>query len=792
MVLGAALGAAAAPVLAAVERLPVIDEIMYHPPGDRDDLQYVELYNPGGSAVSLAGWSFNRGVNFVFPAGARLNPDAYLVICRNKAAFVKQYGADVPLAGEFTGRLSHRGEAVQLVDERGTVVDRVVYADREPWPNGADGHSASLERICPYVREAGAENWASSALPQSRRGAGTPGRRNDCFASNLPPVIASVQFEKPAPGRETHVTAEVGAADGVKSVSILWSVLGGAGQSAESEVVMLRSKGDERKGVYEGSIPAQSEGVVTRFRVKATGSEGPARLRPAPNDAHPTYSYATFLNTNGARIAFAYTVNAGASKQARGARVWAETPSQPEPARGDSAFVYVPPDGGEPLLFDYVAIRPRSGGFKVHFQKGRPFKEMTGINVILERSPRWVLSEPLSYELYRLAGVPAPLTEHLRVWVDGRLIGYQLMIEQPNKSFLSRQRRDSEGHLYKLVWQGHGVIGQHEKKTRVDEGHADLVRLIEDLQRTSGTKQWQVIRQNFNVEEIINYYAVSMCIQNWDGFWNNYYAYHDTGGTGKWEMYPWDEDKTWGDFDGTSAAYDWYDMPLTFGMNGSQPPGRDLLSAAGWGHGPHGGPSWWRRPGWFSGPQLANPEFRQRFLARLEEVCQTTFTEEKMLPLIDALEQRLEPDIPVRAQVLRHDPAQEVRTFHNDIQSLRNQVKNRRAYILSELSRNGGTPAGGVAAAPMAPRGSLVVWLWIIAGGVLVLMVALLAVLIIHAMRAPKRVPAQGTGLPPIIHQPRPPPLPPHLLAGRPPPLPPPLPGSSGPTGPEPALPKPQ
>src|SRR6185436_413473 len=32
----------------------VINEIMYHPPEDRDDLQYIELFNPGGAPVDLS------------------------------------------------------------------------------------------------------------------------------------------------------------------------------------------------------------------------------------------------------------------------------------------------------------------------------------------------------------------------------------------------------------------------------------------------------------------------------------------------------------------------------------------------------------------------------------------------------------------------------------------------------------------------------------------------------------------------------------------------------------------
>jgi spore coat protein CotH len=277
------------------------------------------------------------------------------------------------------------------------------------------------------------------------------------------------------------------------------------------------------------------------------------------------------------------------------------------------------------------------------------------------------------------------LTEHLRVWVDGRLRGYELLIEQPNKSFLARNQRDGTGALYKADWRGHGIVGQHETKTRLTEGHGDLVALIQKLDQRSGEAQWEFIRQNFNVEEFVNYYAVNMCIQNWDGFFNNYFTYHDTGGTGKWEIYPWDEDKTWGDYDGASPNYDWYEMPLTFGMTGDQPPRWKPFNGLSFGSGPHGGPNWWRHPGWFSGPILANAEFRQRFLARLQELCLTTFTEEKLMPIIDDMERRLTPEIPVRARALGQDAGQAMKTFQRHVQSFRNQVRNRRQFILNQL-----------------------------------------------------------------------------------------------------------
>src|SRR5260370_42233141 len=104
------------------------------------------------------------------------------------------------------------------------------------------------------------------------------------------------------------------------------------------------------------------------------------------------------------------------------------------------------------MTFDDVDVRRRKGGIKVHLKKEQSFKGMTGINVIFENSPRWLLSEPMAYELYRLAGVPACLTEHARLWVVGRLYGYHLLIENPRKAFCARNTCNVKCCLHKDYW----------------------------------------------------------------------------------------------------------------------------------------------------------------------------------------------------------------------------------------------------------------------------------------------------------------------------------------------------
>ncbi len=130
-------------------------------------------------------------------------------------------------------------------------------------------------------------------------------------------------------------------------------------------------------------------------------------------------------------------------------------------------------------------------------------------------------------------------------------------------------------------------------------------------------------------------------------------------------------------------------MPLTYAMRGDKPPS-DLKSF--FQRSPFGSSPWWRPPGWFSAPLLANPEFRKRFLARLNELCRATFTEQELFPVLDALEKRLEPEVRFRASSFGQNPNQAHSDLKRHIGSLRNQVINRRKFILAELAKTPPTP----------------------------------------------------------------------------------------------------
>src|SRR5688572_16800401 len=127
----------------------VINELMYHPPGEREDLQYIELFNGGTGTVDLSGWSFQKGVRFEFGAGLLLKAGDFAIVARDTNAFAKHYGGtNGVLLGNFGGKLSHSGETISLANRDGKLVDSVAYADGGAWPHGPDGYSPSLERIC--------------------------------------------------------------------------------------------------------------------------------------------------------------------------------------------------------------------------------------------------------------------------------------------------------------------------------------------------------------------------------------------------------------------------------------------------------------------------------------------------------------------------------------------------------------------------------------------------------------------------------------------------------------------
>src|SRR3954471_976267 len=94
----------------------VVSEIMYHPQSENSAQEYLELYNPGATAVDLSGWQITSGVAFTFPAGSTIGAGGYLVVAANPAAFHALYPAVtnyIPSVG-WIGQLSNSSNKITL------------------------------------------------------------------------------------------------------------------------------------------------------------------------------------------------------------------------------------------------------------------------------------------------------------------------------------------------------------------------------------------------------------------------------------------------------------------------------------------------------------------------------------------------------------------------------------------------------------------------------------------------------------------------------------------------------
>lgn len=163
----------------------VLSELHYHPAvptadewaagfTNENDFEFVELCNPGTATFDLTGVRFTDGIDFDFTGSAitLLPPGAFVLVVQNRAAFEHRYGVGLPIAGEYSGRLSNAGERVALVDAGGSEIAAVTYATVPPWPALADGGGASLELRDFTGDRSAPDHWQASVTTGGSPGLG--------------------------------------------------------------------------------------------------------------------------------------------------------------------------------------------------------------------------------------------------------------------------------------------------------------------------------------------------------------------------------------------------------------------------------------------------------------------------------------------------------------------------------------------------------------------------------------------------------------------------------------------
>jgi CotH protein/lamin tail-like protein/Ig-like domain-containing protein len=101
-----------------------------NPSSANQEQEFIQLQNPNTFAVDVSGWALSGGIGFVFRGGTVIPAGANLYVAANRKAFrARTVGPSgnqaLQVVGDYTGRLSARGERLELFDRVGARVAAV-------------------------------------------------------------------------------------------------------------------------------------------------------------------------------------------------------------------------------------------------------------------------------------------------------------------------------------------------------------------------------------------------------------------------------------------------------------------------------------------------------------------------------------------------------------------------------------------------------------------------------------------------------------------------------------------
>ncbi len=513
----------------------VISEIMYDPESDQDGDEFLELYNPTGSAVDLTGVCVD-GIDFCFGPGASIGAGQYIVLSPDPARTLTTYG--VAAAGQYAGGLKNGGETLEVLDAANNVIDVVDYDDNAPWPKTPDGLGPSLELIDPTLDNDDWLNWAASTSAAGH----TAGQANSVANSGLGPRITNLTGPASPinPGQPSLVTADI---DDATSVTLEYRI-----DWLATQTVAMVAVGAS----YQATIPGQSAGDVVRYRVLASNAASTSAV-PRVDDSivyegvfvadTPVASQLPVLDWRIPQAAYDRLVNDPFSEQFETA-----------------VLVY------DNVVYDNVQMRVRGSNsrnapkvsFKVEMPKGHDLDFGTNLAEPVDEfalqadwSDHSHARTNLAWDSYDTAGLPTAQTFKIRVQRNGGYQGLYSYLDIYDGTWRDREGYDT-GEFYKAqtsAFDPNQPLEENrwDKKSPKDEDYATLLTLLDGVARPTAAARGDYVLESFDVPKLVNYAAVTSIIEHVDSSSKNFYVYFDTEGTRRWEMIPWDLNHTFGD-----------------------------------------------------------------------------------------------------------------------------------------------------------------------------------------------------------------------------------------------------
>lgn len=552
---------------------------------------------------------------------------------------------------------------------------------------------------------------------------GTPGFANSIASATLPPAIADLKHapKTPAPNALVTFTARIQDDTMITGATLFYDRNGNGTIEPGIEFQAMRDDGmggDAVNGdglftaaVNLSAFPLPSRKVI-RYYVEASDAQGNTTRMPRAESNVPTEALFLLSPSEPASNLPRYFLNISQSEiNALNSNAFIGLQDRSIHWDDEEIGTFVAWEDDHYEVFDNCRIRYKGGPFtrawgkpnwKIRFPKGKRFNGADTINVNaayystpaggVRRSRRE--NDYMSNTLFGETGHPHNEEIWVRMDLDTengngfQYYGLHLHTEQLDDKFLERVGRNPEGNLYKADGFANPWIGElelpsinHYKNfyTLESQGsgdHTDIASMISSVNTLTGQPLIDYFKANFNIEALANYYAVYSCIQHWDGTFHNHMFYRDPETDGRWEVYPFDIDRSWGEvlsyrtwamdpFEGT------HPFPSTFRYN-------SLMTIF-----------------------LDIDEFRMQYYAQLESILDNVFSPEHLHPIIDDLFANLGDDAQgeIYDDIQRWMSSPDGFTTEYDIDGvlLKDYLKRRRAYLYSLLPKKQTPPAAPVA-----------------------------------------------------------------------------------------------
>ncbi|MCB0518297.1 MAG: CotH kinase family protein [Lewinellaceae bacterium] len=274
--------------------------------------------------------------------------------------------------------------------------------------------------------------------------------------------------------------------------------------------------------------------------------------------------------------------------------------------------------------------------FKVSFntyEPGRSWYGLEKLNLNGEHNDPTIARSKISWDLMRWAGVPAPRSSYVELYINGEYRGIYIHVEHIDEEFAGLRFGNKDGNLYKCLWPADlhykgndpdaykemfGSRRAYQLQTNEEaDDYTDLAHFIDVLNNTPLAGLPCELEQVFNVDTYLKTIAADILTANWDGpifNKNNFYLYHNQA-TGQFEYIPYDLDNTFG--------IDW------FQQNWAE---RDIYN---WQHQSEYRPIYERI--------MAVPEYRDRFSFYMNEYLNGFYQESFLFPYLDNLKTLISP-----------------------------------------------------------------------------------------------------------------------------------------------------